>query len=363
MRQPRVLMLGPLGSQTGGMARVTANLRDSKLAQTTKLLVMNNGKTTPQERSLISGITAQLKLLYKVYKAILQHRAQIVHFQSCALFSFWRDMVHMIVARLLGCRVVWHLHDGTFLKFISEGNFVKRAMIRWALGVAEAVIVLSEGSRRQLSPYAPKVKWQVVANGVPIPPEPSKHENQEIRFVFMGNLTRRKGAYDLIKAAEKVQQRGLDFIVQLAGGEVEPGQREEIEKYISESSCAEQIELLGIITGDKKDEVLAASDCMVLPSYAEGLPMVLLEGMAYGMGVIATRIGSIPEAVKEEVEGFLIEPGDVEGLAENMYRLAEDKNLRQNMGRAAREAAEQKFSLDIMADRIREIYNEVLSID
>jgi len=360
--KPRVLMLGPLGSLTGGMAAVTANLRDSKLRRTTELTVMNNGKTTPVNRSFWHGAIAQMVLVHNINQAISRHRAQIVHIQSCALFSFWRDIVHMILARLRRCRVVWHLHDGTFLKFLSQGNPVKRAMIRWALAKGAVTIVLSEGSREQLRPHARKVDWRVVSNGVGVPPTCSEPEKDLVRFLFIGNLTRRKGAYDLIQAAELMAQRGLTPILRLAGGEVVSGDRAEIEKRIAESPCSEQITLLGIITGLKKEQALLTSDCLVLPSYAEGLPMVLLEGMAYGLPVIATRIGSIPEAVDEGVEGFLIEPSDVKGLAESMYRLASDKELRIRMGQAARRRVEKEFSLDIMADNLLAIYNEVLGI-
>ncbi len=355
-------MLGPLGSVTGGMAVVTDNLRDSKLQQTTQLTVMNNGKTTPVDRPFWHGLAAQIMLLYHVYQTIQRQRAQIVHFQTCALFSFWRDIVHMILARWLRCRVIWHLHDGTFLKFLSQGNPFKRAVIRWALARGSVTIVLSEGSRNQLRPHAPRVDWRVVSNGVHIPSAESKPKNDSLHFLFIGNLTRRKGAYDLIQAAERMAQRGHALVLRLAGGEVEPGQRAEIEKRIAESPCSEQITLLGIVTGVEKEEALATSDCMVLPSYAEGLPMVLLEGMAYGLPVIATRIGSIPEAVSEGVEGFLIEPGDVNGLADFMMRLATDKELRIRMGRAARQRVEKEFSLDCMADKILALYNEVLQV-
>ena len=356
----RVLMLGPLGSATGGMAAVTANLRDSRLCQTTQLTVMNNGKTTPVHRPFWHGAVAQIMLLHNVYQAILRHRVQIVHIHTCALFSFWRDIVHMILARWLRCRVIWHLHDGTFLKFLSQGNPVKRALIRWALARGSVAIVLSEGSRKQLRPHAPRVDWRVIANGVGVPSSCSEHTNGLPRILFIGNLTRRKGAYDLIRATELMAQRGLAPVVRLAGGEVVPGQRAEIEKRIAESPCSEQITLLGVITGQEKEQALATSDCIVLPSYAEGLPMVLLEGMAYGLPVIATRIGSIPEAVGEGVEGFLIEPGDVNGLTDSMIRLASDNDLRIRMGQAARRRVEKEFSLDRMADNILTLYNEVI---
>ena len=109
-----------------------------------------------------------------------------------------------------------------------------------------------------------------------------------------------------------------------------------------------------------KDEALQTSDCLVLPSYAEGLPMVVLEAMAYGLPVIATRVGAIPEVLTDGQEGFLIEPADVKALADRMLRVAGDPELRRRMGLDARRVAEARFSLDAMVDRIMDIYTDIL---
>jgi glycosyltransferase involved in cell wall biosynthesis len=360
---PRVLMLGPMPPLTGGMATVVENLRQSPLADRCGLLVINNGKTTPAGRTLLAGLLAQARLAGGLLVAMRRHRAEIVHIHTCALFSFWRDILHMTACRMLGRKVVWHIHDGSFAGFMAKGSALRRGLIRTALKAGAAVIVLGEQSLRNLRPMAPDVRWRVVPNGVPVPRTTAEPSAGPTRFLFLGNLTRRKGAFDLVDAAEEVCRKGLHITVRLGGGETSPGQKDELVRHIGALACRDRIALLGVVSGAAKERALAESDCLVLPSYAEGLPMAVLEGMAYGLPVIATRIGAIPEAVTEGQEGFLLEPGDVKALADRMGRIAEDKELGCRMGAAARARVEQAYSLDVVSDQVMSIYREALDKD
>jgi glycosyltransferase involved in cell wall biosynthesis len=226
--------------------------------------------------------------------------------------------------------------------------------------MASRVILLSDMARASLELLAPGVAWRVVHNGTAIPPTTGGSRDGAVRFLFLGNLTRRKGAYDLLAATARAREAGFRAEVRLAGGEVQPGDRRALEQAIADAGCQDQVKVLGFLEGPAKDEALLASDCLVLPSYAEGLPMVVLEAMACGLPVIATRIGAVAEAVTDGQEGFLVEVGDVEALADRMSRLARDPQLRKRMSLAARRRAEEEFSLDLMAEKVLAIYQEVL---
>jgi glycosyltransferase involved in cell wall biosynthesis len=343
------------------MATVTTNLAASSLRDCCDLRVMNNGKVTAANRSLWAGVGAQLRMLGQVIAAIRRTRAQIVHIHTCALFSFWRDQLHMLWARLLGAKVVWHLHDGTFLQFVSKGGRLKRGLIRLGLRMGSAAIVLSEESRRNLRAHVPKANWQVVTNGVQLPEIARRDVAGLTKFLFLGNLTRRKGAFDLADAAEAATAQGANLQVILAGGEVVAGQRQELVNHIMQLRCHERIVLCGLLAGLDKERALAEADCLVLPSYAEGLPMAVLEGMSYGLPVIASRVGAIPEAVEDGSEGFLLDSGDVEGLSRCMLRLCAEPELRRQMGERARLRAEKYFNLDVVVGKIMTIYHDILA--
>ena len=140
----------------------------------------------------------------------------------------------------------------------------------------------------------------------------------------------------------------------------EPGQREKLYRIIAASGCDSQIEVLGLVSGKEKDKALETAHCLVLPSYGEGLPVAILEAMGHGRAIIATRVGAIPELITDGREGFLIQPGDVEALAERMALLSADGELVRRMGLAARRRVEQEYRLEVMARKVLEIYVEVL---
>jgi glycosyltransferase involved in cell wall biosynthesis len=261
---------------------------------------------------------------------------------------------------MLGCRGVWHIHDGSFEGFVKSQRGLRKAALKASLRLASFVIVLSRETRSRLEPLVSGVRWVAVPNGVPIPDRAERASDGSVRFLFLGNLTRRKGAFDLVAATAAAGRKGFRGSVLLAGGAPDPVQKAELEQLIADKGCQASVHLLGLIGGPVKAEALGSADCLVLPSYAEGLPMAVLEGMSYGLPVIATRIGAIPEAVTDGQEGFLMEPGDVETLADRMARLAADPELRKRMGAAARRRAETEFSLDVMADRVLRVYEESL---
>ena len=239
-------------------------------------------------------------------------------------------------------------------------------MIRWSLRRASATIVLSGETLELLRPHAPGVQWRVVPNGVPLRelrPKDNSAKNAAdvtVKLLFLGNLTRRKGAYDLIAAVEAASKHGVHAILMLAGGETASGQRPEIERRIADSPCAGQIHLLGLVHGEEKQRALDEADCIVLPSYAEGLPMALLEGMAAGLPAIATRVGAISTIVSDGEEGFLVATGDVEALADRICRLARDPTLCRRMGQQARRSVETHFSQRAMAERVYRIYLDAI---
>ncbi|MCK4624116.1 MAG: glycosyltransferase, partial [Phycisphaerae bacterium] len=357
---PRVVMLGPLPPLTGGMVTVVNNLRGSALAGRCRLTVLNNGKTTPEGRSVLMGIVSQMEVLRCLISAILRQRAQIVHIHTCSGFTFWRDCMHAMIARLLGSRIVWHVHGGGFNVFAAQQACIGKAIMRFALTHASAVIALSEDWVGCFRAIAPRANWRVVPNGVPISVKTVVVENRKPTFLFLGNLGEQKGAHDLVRAAAIASRKGFEGQIDLAGKETEPGQIEAIEKIIAETGCQSQVRLIGVISGEAKDKATESADCMVLPSYAEGLPMAILEAMACGLPIISTKVGAIPEVITDGVEGFLIEPGDIEALADCIVRLGKDSQLRQRMGDAARVRVQQRYSLQAMAERILEVYHGVL---
>ncbi len=360
-QRPAVVMLGPLPPPFGGMATVMTHLRDSDLARRCRLTVVNTAKTTAPGRSLGAGLWAQGRLLWRLARAMRKVRARLVHVHTCSGLTFWRDAVLMLLARMLGGRGLWHIHGGHFERFAGGLPAPGRLALRWLLESASGVIVLGESWAQRLRPFAPHARWRVIPNAVPIPPGVRRRHHKAPGFLFLGDLAPAKGVNDLVAATRLAAEQGFDGVVLLAGGETAQGQAAELRRQVERAGCKEIVRLLGPVTGQRKRRAFARADCLVLPSRAEGMPMALLEGMAHGLAVVATRVGAVPEAVRDGVDGVLLDPGDVDSLTRAMLRLAADEPLRHRMGQAARRSVRKNFSIELAAEAIMNVYREALA--
>ena len=126
------------------------------------------------------------------------------------------------------------------------------------------------------------------------------------------------------------------------------------------SRIADSVTFLGWANEEKKAEL--AKECLVfvLPSLAEGLPMAMLEAMASGSAVIATKVGGIPEVIDDGVNGLLVDPGDEEGLAGAIVRCAEDDDLAHRLAAAGRDTVVSRFSMTRYMEKLTEIYDSCL---
>ncbi len=358
--RPSALILGPDVPLTGGMASVVGQLRQSRLGRSYQLSTLNTGKVTPPGRSAFSGVMSQLALFGRLVGKCLRGRARVVHIHTCSGPTFWRDCALALVARLLRSKVVWHIHGGRFVEFAKRTTGFGHLIMAWSFESASAVVTLSNRWRRRLQPLAYRARWRVVHNGVSVPPEARVHADVDGPVLFIGNLGRDKGAADLIEALRLAQQQGCFPRVNFAGGETAPAQREALLARATDAEVDKAIRFMGVVTGPAMQRALASTGCFVLPSYVEALPISMLEAMAWAKPVVATRVGAVPEVITNGAEGFLIDPGDTEGLASALVCLSGDEQLRRRMGQAARRRVCEAFSVDVMAESVRAVYDAAL---
>lgn len=170
------------------------------------------------------------------------------------------------------------------------------------------------------------------------------------RLVCVGRLCEQKGQLLLIQAAHLLLQRGVVFELVLAGdGEM----RSEIEALALECGLMDVLRITGWISGEQVSRELRAARALVLPSFAEGLPVVIMEAMALCRPVISTFVAGIPELVRPEENGWLVPAGDVESLAVAMRTcLSSDSGRLNEMGAAGRERVMQRHSADVEAAKL-----------
>lgn len=175
--------------------------------------------------------------------------------------------------------------------------------------------------------------------------------------VYAGRLVSGKGLEELLAAAERLREEGIEFTLVIMGEGplrtelVSEGRRRRIDRTVRFLGFREDV-----------PRVLAASDLFVLPSHREGTPRVISEAMAAGLPVVATRVGGIGDQVRDGVEGRLVLPGDVRVLTRRLAELLRDPDLRRRMGKAARRRSNH-FSVEETIEMTEGLYAEVLERD
>jgi glycosyltransferase involved in cell wall biosynthesis len=239
--------------------------------------------------------------------------------------------VHVALARRAGARVLLHLHASGFEHLWSRR--IERLHISRTLAAADGVAVLSAGQRTRLIELGlPADRTFVIPNGVEVParaplPRRDVTEDAPLRLLLVGSVEQRKGLVELLEALAVVRrERGPRVRVDVLGPAVAPPA--ELHRWRTRGQEV-GLRMLGPVSPDEIAERLAASDGLVLPSHAEGLPFVLLEAMAATRPVLASRVGAIPELL--EGAGELVEPGSVSELTGALLRWVDDPDRRADL--------------------------------
>jgi len=275
----------------------------------------------------------------RLFHLLASRKADIVHVHFAKKGSVWRKFVLARMVSLFHRPVLLHAHSGAFPDFYRTQKAWQRHWIARTVQNASRLIVLTEQWKRYYCETLGVAEERVVVmpNPVNLPtPLPTRAGRDTVTFVFLGRIDENKGAHRVIQAVSllpaHVQQRAR--LILAGDGDVEAARRQ------AQSLNLPQVAVLGWVESPRREAMLAEGDVLVLPSLREGLPMSILEALAWGLPVIASPVGGIPEVVRDGFNGFLVPPTDTTALAQAMQRLVEDEPLRLQMGANARMSVE-----------------------
>jgi glycosyltransferase involved in cell wall biosynthesis len=175
---------------------------------------------------------------------------------------------------------------------------------------------------------------------------------------FVGRLAPEKGLAILLHAAQEILRNRTDVLFVLVG---EGPERIELQSLVTQLGLESSV----LFLGQRSDlaDVYASFDIFVLPSYFEAMPMVVLEAMAAGKPVIATRVGGVPGMINDQESGILTEPGDVKGFASALGQLLQQPEKARQFGQRGLELIQTRFSANVMARAYLDIYQKVLAAE
>lgn len=281
----------------------------------------------------------------------------VVHFHFSENTSVNRKCLLMPIAKMMGKKIISHFHSFSLDTTIRS---VYREKYKYLFLTADVSIVLSEYWRKALVDELriPSEKVKVLYNPCPtveIKGGTLPYILKRKIILYAGTVCHRKGYDDMIRAFAKIAKKYPDWKIVLAGnGEVEKGKA-----LSAKLNIANQVVFLGWISGEKKDKAFRESMIFCLPSYAEGFPMAVLDAWAYGLPVITTPVGGIPDVAKDGENMLLFNPGDIEALAKQLEKMISDDGLRNRIALASLDFAENKFNPNTINNQLGELYEEL----
>lgn len=303
------------------------------------------------------GIKGNLYQLFYFLEAGIVAR-QMQHLQIQHLHNHSADSsgtVAMLAAKMAGATFSMTLHGpGIFFEPYRWrlDEKIKRALF---------VICISCFCRSQAMIFAPLEKWKqmhIIHCG--IAPNLFKltfHERDRKNLLYLGRLVAVKGLPILLESLAILKVKHPEMVLTVIG---DGSERAELESLAQELELSEQVKFVGYKSQAEVREYLEQTDVFVLPSFAEGLPVSLMEAMAAGVPVVTSQIAGVSELVDNGINGYLVPPGDVKSLSEKIDVLLKDPLMRSQFGIQGRAKVEQDFNIDLEVDRLYGVFNAAL---
>lgn len=293
----QVIYIGPDMNAKGGIASVLKSYQQN-------LPTFHYLKTNSCKGKLIGSF----HLIYTL-AALPIHRLftsrKIIHIHVATGKSFIRKSWIISWAKILGFKVIYHNHAGSIISYFDKIGHDKALK---TINKCCSAIVLSDNVKKYFQDTLGYKNVNTINNIVDhANPSLSYHDTGELKIIYFGLINKNKGVFDLIDVFVKHKSEFSNKVKLTICG---IGETDEFMHLIRENSLENIIQFEGWVSGKKKFELLADSDILILPSYIEGLPISLLEAMAYSKAIISTNVGGIPSILQNGYNGFLIEPGD-----------------------------------------------------
>ena len=342
-----VLLVGP--THGGGIVSYITEQR-ARLRDRVSVAVHDSG-APPAGSGIRRALYGLVTALVALVRFATRSPPSLVHVHTSHRFSFYRKGLYVFFARYVwNVPVLLHVHGSEFDDFVRTEARLVAAYQRAVFGACDEIVVLSEKWKDIVATRAPRSKLRVLPNAVDpeaYRPDPTA---EEPHFVFVSNLIERKGVTEFASAVERLAERHPDeFRVSVAG---DGPLSDRIERL---AATHEEVAYHGYVSEDRKRELLAEGSVFVLPTYAEGLPIAMLEGMAGANAIVSTGVAAIPEVIDDD-RGILVEPGDPEALADALEALLTDPDRRTRMAENNRRAVEDEYSWTSVVDELLRIY-------
>ena len=344
----------------GGIAAVTNGYYGSEIEDRYELSYVESYCDGSKFKKAVKA----LKAFAQFHKELRVFKPELVHIHSSFGPSFYRMQPFLYMAKRRNIPVVDHCHGADFNTFYVNASGKKKKRIRKVYNDFDKVIVLSDEWKATMSAIVPEDKLAVIENYCKPQKEDLVKDLFSKRFekkqvLFLGEIGKRKGGYDFAGIINETIKENSDISFALCGSGAESDVNE-IKEAVYKVAPKEKVLFPGWVRGGDKDKYLKESAVFMLPSYDEGLPMSILDAMAYGLPIVSTNVGGIPQLVANDKSGYICDPGDVKGIAGGINKLLSDKGKYIDASIESYRVAQERYSFSAHLKKLFGVYDSVI---
>ena len=336
----------------GGVDRVMATLKGQLEREGRSDLTVRFLPSRGSGSVLLSPFYA-LAFCLRMLVARLGGKVDIVHINLSSSGSTYRKLMIAACARMLAIPYVLHLHGAEYRAFWRADGGLLDNWIRHMFERASQVVVLGTVWRDFIASRAPGAagKITIIPNATAVPTLPHRGGGDSVHILFLGRIGDRKGVPQLGEALHRMRKMP-GWRATIAGdGAVEAARAKAVELGL-----ADRVAIPGWVGPDAVAELIASADILVLPSFAENLPVSVIEGMAAGLAIVATPVGAVEDIIVDGETGLLVPPGNVDALTRALTRLVESPQLRAQLGSNAMAVHRARLDLAPFAQAISDVW-------
>ena len=351
--QVTILLVAPYTSRGGGMGRIMAYLAACAAEPGLRFETIESRGGG----SALSSVGPFVRAAWHIGRRARGAGRVILHVNMAERGSVLRKGALLLWGKWLGLPTVLHLHAAEMVPFYNGLPVLAQKCVGFIFRSASVCVVLGQGSGQWLHAVlgVDRNRIEVLANGVPAPHTKTGPRNDQCcNLLFLGNLQARKGLADLLCALSVTALAGRDWTLNVAGG----GDPLPFQRQATQLGMETRVQFQGWLDRDACTDLLAQADLLILPSYHEGLPLVLLEAASLGIPSVTTPVGAIPEVFTDQRTALFVAPGDINALAAAILRMIDEPDLRALIGRNAKRLFDTSHSIEIFSQAMSAIYRQ-----
>lgn len=327
----------------GGVENYTTVLLNSDITTRFNVRHCNTTKGRPKQtqgKFDFGNLVWAFRHFRLLKRTMREHRADLVYLPIASTKAgFLRDSQFVKIVNRTGKLCVGHVHGGDFDNLYQGAPHSFKRYITGVLNRLDTLLPLGsqwEAFFRQIGvtglirPAPATIREEVYDAGMKV--ERSCGQPDTINVLFVGQIGKRKGVFDILDAAPQVHAANPRVFFHMVGPEEFAGEWSRIIERYESGNMRDYMTFPGARSGPELLQAYEDAHMLILPSYFEGQPAVLLEAGAYGLPVVTTLVGAVGDIVEEGLNGYLIQPGDSKTLADRIVTLASDPFLRVSMG-------------------------------